>query len=397
MLRFTLLSIISFISFIVSAQNAVSQSPSAEIYGRTTGVLPYLEYSLGSDRLGAAKITYLDTGVLVKITDSTLVNYKIRLSAHHEAYLPKEFLQKADSIQLPAYFLSGSWKVWGDSAYDYVSVSLDEKLPYRSVQQINPARIVVDLYGLSNNTNWITQLSSAIEIKNVFHEQVEDDVFRVTIELKHNRHWGYKIYYIGNRLMVRVKRQPPVLSLKNLKIAVDAGHGGSNKGATGKTSGIMEKNYTLLIAKELQQVLKEENATVLMTRETDTTLGMNERILALQAADPDFLISIHLNSSSKDSIRGTSTYYRYIGFRPLSYQIYKSMLKLGIPEFGNIGNFNFALNGPVDYPNALVEVAFLSNKEDEQLILDPVFRRRVAEQIKEGILNWLKECGEGAE
>jgi len=177
-----------------------------------------------------------------------------------------------------------------------------------------------------------------------------------------------------------------------MRVAVDAGHGGDNNGASGKQTKILEKNFTLLISKELQQALLEEKAAVLMTREKDTSYNMPDRILMLQQEDPDFLISIHLNSSSKDSIRGTSTYYRYIGFRPLSQYIYKEMLKLGLPEFGNIGSFNFALSGPTQYPNCLVEVAFLSNKEDEQLIKDPAFRKDVAKAIVAGIKEWLKSC-----
>ena len=60
-----------------------------------------------------------------------------------------------------------------------------------------------------------------------------------------------------------------------------------------------------------------------MTRTTDTTLDMPDRILTLREQDPDLLISVHLNSSSRDSIQGTSTFYRYIGFRPLSQAILK--------------------------------------------------------------------------
>jgi N-acetylmuramoyl-L-alanine amidase len=119
---------------------------------------------------------------------------------------------------------------------------------------------------------------------------------------------------------------------------------------------------------------------------------MTERINMLQQADPDFLISIHLNSSVRDSVRGVSTYYRYIGFRPLTRYILESLLETGLAEFGNIGNFNFALNGPTDYPNCLVEVAFLSNKEDEQLIIDPEFHKLVAIKIVKGIKEWLKSC-----
>jgi N-acetylmuramoyl-L-alanine amidase len=59
-------------------------------------------------------------------------------------------------------------------------------------------------------------------IKNVYYEQKEDDVFRITIELKHAQHWGHQLYYAGNSLVIKIKQQPENLSLKNLTIAVDA-------------------------------------------------------------------------------------------------------------------------------------------------------------------------------
>lgn len=362
------------------------------IAGKTTGILPFLEYGLGIDRLGGAKMTYLDTGITIKVVDSTIVNYKVQLSKDHFAYLPKQNFQRENDIKPLPYYLTNSWRVSGDDRYDYVTVTLDEKLPYRSMQQINPSKIVVDIFGATGNTNWITQLSTAEEIKNVYHEQLEDDVFRVIIELKNKQHWGYSIYYQEKRLVIRVKRQPAELDLKNLKVAVDAGHGGDNNGARGVTTKILEKEYTLLFAKQLEKLLLDEKAAIFMARDKDTTLNMPDRILTLQKEDPHFLISIHLNSSARDSIRGTSTYYRHIGFRPLSQYILKDLLELGLKEFGNIGSFNFALSGPTEYPNCLVEVAFLSNKEDEQLILDPEFHKAVAAQILAGIKEWLKSC-----
>ena len=360
--------------------------------GKITGSLPYLEYGLGADRLGGAKMTYLDTGIVVKVIDSTIGNYKIQLSKDHLAYLPKSNFKKDSSVKIQSYYLTNSWIVSGDSAYDYAVINLDEKLPYRSMQQINPSKLVIDVFGATSNTNWITQRSSAKEIKNVYHEQIEDDVFRITIELKHQQHWGYSIYYKDKKLVIKVKRQPQELSMEHMKIAVDAGHGGDNNGASGVTTGILEKKYTLLIAKQLERVLLDKEAKVFMTRTEDVSIGMTERTEMIENQDPDFLISIHLNSSVKDSIRGVSTYYRYIGFRPLTKYIQESMVKIGLNDFGNIGSFNFALSGPTDYPNCLVEVAFLSNKEDERLILDPEFHKAVATQIVEGIKEWLKSC-----
>jgi len=360
------------------------------LYVRTCDSLPFLKYGLGEDRLGGAKMTYLDSNIILKVVDSFKTDYKVQLSQLHSAYIDKSNVTKAEP-DMREHHLTDSWRVYGDSLFDYVAVQLDEKLPYTSIQEIHPAKIVVDIFGATSNTNWITQLSSVKEIKNAWYEQPEDDVMRVIIELKHEQHWGYSIFYDSSKkLTIRIKRQPPVLNLKNLVIAVDAGHGGTNTGATGATTNIKEKDYTLLIAKELEKVLHQKKAKVVMTRVNDTTLTMPERIRFLKQRNPDLLISIHLNSSSRDTVRGVSTYYRYIGFRPLSMAILRSMMKAGLNEFGNVGSFNFSLSGPTDYPNCLVEVAFLSNKNDEKKILDPKFRKQVALRIVAGIEDFLK-------
>ena len=360
------------------------------IAGRTTGPLPYLKYGLGEDRLGGTKMTFLDTNIVMKVVDSAKDDYKVQLSKNHFAYIPKANFKKDSALYIRPYYLTDKWLVQGDDKYDYINIILDEKLPYRSIQQINPSRVVVDIFGVTSNTNWITQLSTAKEIKNAYYEQVEDDVFRVIIELKHEQHWGYSIYYEEKKLVIRIKRQPEILELEKLKVAVDAGHGGENGGAEGGTSHIAEKKYTLLFAKELEKVLLEEKTNVFMTREKDTTLGMPERIITLKEQQPDLLISLHLNSSDYDTVQGVSTYYRYIGFRPLTQFILKRMQELGLKEYGNVGSFNFSLSGPVEYPNCLVEIAFLSNKEDERKILDPEFHKQVAEKIIAGIKDWLK-------
>lgn len=335
-------------------------------------------------------MTYLDSNVVLKVVDSFKTDYKVQLSQLHSAYIDKANVRKTTAGE-PEEHLTDSWRVYGDSLFDYVTIQLDEKLPYRSMQEIHPAEIVVDIFGATSNTNWITQLSSAKEIKNAWYEEPEDDVMRVFIDLKHQQHWGYSIFYDdSNKLTIRVKRQPPVLNLKKLVIAVDAGHGGTNIGATGVATNIQEKDYTLLIAKEVEKVLRQKKAKVIMTRVNDTTLGMPERIHFLKQQNADLLISIHLNSSSGDTVRGVSTYYRYIGFRPLSMAILHSMLQTGLNEFANVGSFNFALSGLTDYPNCLVEVAFLSNKKDEKRILDAKFRKQVARRIVAGVEDFLK-------
>lgn len=381
----------TFLFLIVTALSA--QESQNYRWARTRGRLPFLEYGPGEDRLGGAKMTYLDSHVLIKVVDSLSSDYIVQLSASHRAFIPKENVLWINGKTNTPYSLSGSWKVYGDEKYDYVTINLQEKLPYKSMMLISPSRIVVDIFGATSNTNWVTQLNTAREIQYTWYEQPEDDVLRVHIQLKHEQHWGHRLYYdtTGNRLIIRVKQQPKSRDIRKLKIAIDAGHGGTNTGAAGLNTKVLEKDYTLLMAKELEkQFRKAGSKNIFMTRKTDTTLDMPDRILTLREQDPDLLISVHLNSSSRDSIQGTSTFYRYIGFRPLSQNILKRMLELKLKEYGNVGHFNFALSGPTEYNNCLVEVAFLSNAEDERKIIDPRFHKSVSKKIIDGTKDWLK-------
>ncbi|MES1223621.1 MAG: N-acetylmuramoyl-L-alanine amidase, partial [Bacteroidota bacterium] len=321
----------------------------------TKGRLAHLLFGLGDDRLGGAKIGYLDSMVLLNIVGKAGTNYKVRLSKYRTAWIPEDVITFLPKGTYTPESLTDTWRVYGDSAYDYVNIGLFSRLPYQSMQEVDPSRIIVDVFGATCNTNWITQLDNVQEIKNVRYEQIEDEVFRVIIELKHPQHWGHMIYYKGNTLVIKIRRQPQDLSLNKLVIAVDAGHGGSNTGAGGPT-GSSEKALTLAVSLKLQRTLEQLGAKVIMTRTTEKFVDNHDRILFYRDSLPDLLVSIHLNSSA-DPIRvgGTSTYYRYIGFRPLSQLIYKHMLELGLKEYGNTGSFNFMLNSPIEYPNALVE------------------------------------------
>jgi N-acetylmuramoyl-L-alanine amidase len=358
----------------------------------TKGRLTHLEYGLGDDRLGGAKIGYLDSLIPLKVIGKVGSDYKIKLSNNRTAYISEEQVNLLPPGTFSPSSLTGKIFVYGDTLYDYVKLCLFNKLPYQSIQQTEPTKIVVDVFGATNNTNWIDQLETKKEIKKVEYEQISDDVFRIYITLKHQQNWGYKIYYEGNNLIIRVKQQPKNLSLKHLTIAVDAGHGGTNTGAGGPT-GVAEKTLTLQVALKLQKLLEKEGAKVIMTRTEEQFFDNKERILFYRDSTPDLLISLHLNSSNDPiHVSGTSTFYKYEGFKPLSHAIYKRMLELGLKEYGNNGAFNFMLNGPIDYPNALVEMLFLSNPEEEAKILDEGFQQKIAEKITTGIKDFLENA-----
>lgn len=386
-MKFPLIACLVLILSQTAAQNTVPHY----ILTRSTGKLPALLYGLGEDRLGGAKMGYIDTNILLRVIDSTKDMYNVQLSKYHTAYIERASI-KADSAQKEKqYYLTNSFSAKGDTAFDYVGISMEEKLPYKSSMEINPSKIVVDIFGVQSNTNWITQLQSLKEVKNVYYNQVEDDVVRVTIELQHRQHWGYSIGYKGKVLVVRIKRQPEKLDIRYLKVAIDAGHGGTNAGTGGIHAKYEEKYYTLLFAKALERYLKSKGVKkIIMTRTTDTTFDNKDRILFLQEQNPDLLISLHLNSSQNPQVQGVSTYYKHIGFRSLTTAILNRMLELRLSEFGNIGSFNFALSAPTDFPNSLVEIGFMSNEEDEKKILKSQFHEDVAKKVHLGIVDWLK-------
>ncbi|MCA8833240.1 N-acetylmuramoyl-L-alanine amidase [Hymenobacter pini] len=364
-------------------------NPNEPQLARTKGELAYLNYGLGEDRLGGAKLGYLDSAVVLHLTGRVGSQYRVQLSETNVAWVPQEVVRLLPPGGFVPASLTGSWSVQGDSVYDYVRVPLTQRLPYRSQLLTEPSRLVVDVFGATSNTNWITQRDGLRELGDVTYEQVQPDVFRLVLHLRHRQSWGYHIGYRGNTLEIRVKRPPQKLRLRGLTVAVDAGHGGSNVGAVG-ASGAREKDLTLAIALRLQQELEQAGARVLMTRTTDATVDNGDRVLQLRRRNPDVLVSIHVNSAGSPATHGTSTFYRYVAFRPLSVALYEQMRGTGLAGFGNVGSFNFGLNGPTEYPNALVETAFVSNPEDEKRLIDPQFQQRMAEAMRQGLAEFLK-------
>ena len=380
-------------SFTKESKNWISMfGPLVPDIAVTKGRLAFLLFGLGDDRLGGAKIGYLDSMVMLKVTGKVGNKYRVQLSKYRTAFIEDDAVEFLPKGTYTPESLTGRWSVYGDDKFDYVQLGLSARLPYQSFQLTDPAKVVVDVFGATNNTNWITQLENTQEIKNVSYEQIEDEVFRITIELKHAQHWGHLIYYKGNTLVVKIRRQPQDLALNKLIIGVDAGHGGSNVGAGGPT-GSSEKMLALAVSLKLQQALEKEGAKVIMSRSSEKFFDNRERILFYRDSLPDLLVSIHLNSAA-DPIRvtGTSTFYRYPGFRNLSNFIYKRMLELGLEEHGNNSSFNFMLNSPIEYPNALVETLFISNPADEAKILDEKFQQQIADKVLQGIKDFLNSC-----
>ncbi|RYF71010.1 MAG: N-acetylmuramoyl-L-alanine amidase, partial [Cytophagaceae bacterium] len=378
--------LIHWLTLLIPLTTLAQTSPVRDtvLTGRSRTALTNLYYGTGTDRLGGAKRETLDSGVVLHITGITDKLYRVQLAPNQTAYVPSEQIRvdtipkTSDTTNVlntprrdvgPPTLLTGNWTVSGDSLYDYIAIRLPERLPYQSRQEITPDRIILDIFGAAINTNWITQLRTVQTVERVWFEQVADEHIRIFVALRSPKrgpaHWGYSLYYQKTTLMLRLRRPPAGRQLRGMTIAVDAGHGGSNTGAKGEKSGQLEKNLTLDVAQRLATYLERAGARVVMLRTTDTTLGTVERVMAMRKLMPNLLVSVHFNSSGSAKVRGVSTYYKHLGFRPWSQAVLAELLQqLPVSEFGNVGHFNFFFNSPTDYPNLLVEGPFLSNPDD---------------------------------
>ena len=97
------------------------------------------------------------------------------------------------------------------------------------------------------------------------------------------------------------------LGLTVQTIMIDAGHGGNDPGA--RSAGIIEKTFTLAMAKRVGALLNKEGFTVLYTRTSDTYISLQTRPDMANNKKADLFISIHVNANTKPGIRGLETYY----------------------------------------------------------------------------------------
>lgn len=365
-----------------------------ELFYATSLEGAYLQFGDGDDRLGGSKMGYVDQEILFKVVASVGDLYKVQLSQNKFAYIPREYLERSE--ERTSQVNTGSWSVSNLGKADRVSISLPKRLPYVSWTQLDPTTICIDLYGATNNSNWITQYRGLQMISYVDYRQVDSDVFRVILRLKHKYSWGYKIGYEGNNLIIDV-RHTPELSLKGLRVGLDAGHGGTALGAVSIT-GIREKDVNLDIVNMLKGALEAKGATVVLSRSGDYDISMSDRKRIFNENNVHIALSIHNNAGgSPVNPMGSSTYYKHITNRDFAETMLERLLELGVPNFGLVGNFNFSLAAPTEYPVVLLELLFMSSIWDEERLVDPDFRKKMVNNIVLGLEDYLEKVDSSIE
>jgi len=176
--------------------------------------------------------------------------------------------------------------------------------------------------------------------------------------------------------------------LKNRTIVVDPGHGGTDPGAV--VGNYQEKDFNLAIGLKLKKILEEQGAKVLMTRESDITVDLRARAGIANEINADVFVSIHHNSGSSSATGTETLYYPSSEKKALAQALQKALVRtLGLKDRGIVERPGLVVTRETNMPSALVEVAFLTNSNDLQLIITDSFQQKVAQAIAEGIVDFL--------
>lgn len=188
-------------------------------------------------------------------------------------------------------------------------------------------------------------------------------------------------------------------------IIIDPGHGGKDPGKVG-TAGSLEKELNLKIALYLKDILEKQDMKVIMTRTEDNDLSktstnfkisdMKERVALIRKNNADLVISIHQNSYTSADIYGAQCFYHTNSTEgkklaaTIQNQIITSTNQTKIREIK--GNNDYYLLKHSSIPTVIVECGFLSNPQEEQLLLTDEYQRKMAWAIHLGVLQYLNRA-----
>lgn len=172
-------------------------------------------------------------------------------------------------------------------------------------------------------------------------------------------------------------------------IVLDAGHGGDDNGACGR-QGTREKDNNLEIVMRLKDLLEAAGAKVVLTRTGDYFVSLYERSFLANFVRADLFISVHTNNQPDLNARGMEV-YRYrnrTAAQSLAEDILRRMGQTTGLKPVKVMQESFIVIRESEMPGVLVEVGYLSNFEEENIIRTPEFRADAARGIFQGIMDY---------
>ena len=362
---------------------------------------------------------------------------------------------------------------WSSADSSTVALNLEDQVQYEAHRLANPDHIYFDLHDtqLASNLAW-----KSIEVGDALVERIRvaqpvTGMTRIVLETKARTDFSVSLEPNPYRLVVEVRKAgaspkgavnwfpnaiaeinnrpivvPPIVvppiqllppsqqdlqlqrRVSNMRIVVDAGHGGRDRGTVGR-DGLLEKDLVLEIGQRLGKLLEALGVQVIYTRQDDSYISLDERASIANQAQADLFVSVHANYSDLSSARGVETYYTHlfivpaskdVDMRPgaggamntvtaplspadlqerveqsrrLAESVQRSLYRTlsaqnpGLRDRG-IREASFVVLTESAMPGILAEVSFVSSPTDEQKLRSDGYREQVAEALYQGIARY---------
>lgn len=378
------------------------------------------------------------TGILWPVAARALgVASAIRVHDHvsHTRFV----LELSENIEFSIFSLADPYRIVADMPeLDWTMEGADLPAPTGVIQAIR--------YGLfqPGNARVVVDLSEPAVVKNAFVLPATGGTpHRFVIDLEKTSHAQFVAtlgpqHRIGQLATLKTKPVPRPVAPDRLKdetrqkiIAIDAGHGGVDPGAI-STGGTYEKAITLAAAKQLKARLEATGRyKVVLTRERDMSLGLSERREIARAAEADLFVSLHADSIGNKQVRGLSVYTLSekasdreaealaekennadtiigIDLSHESQEVRHILMDLAQRESMNLATrladrligelrrettllrnshrfARFAVLKSPDVPSVLIEMGYLSNKQDEAALKTAAYRGKLMDAVVRGV------------
>jgi N-acetylmuramoyl-L-alanine amidase len=336
-------------------------------------------------------------------------------------------------------------KLTNESDHTRAVFEISAPLDYKLFEIGNPDRIVLDLHGSTFAPNFATPDGTGV-LKSVRTGRLGKDGVRVVFDLASAVR--PKSFAQPGRLVVDLykkgKGAAPVKSAAALEgkprdvvVAIDAGHGGVDPGATGN-AGTHEKDITLAVAKELKrQVDVQPGMHAVLTRDGDYFIPLNDRYRKAREAKADLFVSVHADAFATEDAKGSSVWMlstrgasseaaRWLADREnradlvggvtldnkdttlaavlldlsqsatleasgaVAKRVLRSLGQLGPTHRGYVEKANFVVLRSPDVPSILVETAFITNPNEEKRLNSTSQREKLAGAILDGMRDYFR-------
>ena len=221
------------------------------------------------------------------------------------------------------------------------------------------------------------------------YEDRENDFYKVTIG---NGKKAYIPYWLVNANFATIESDSQIpQGIEHAKIVIDPGHGGDDPGAVVTFSEKHEADHTLTTALLLKKELENLGATVILTRESDKSVSLENRAQLSNREKANAFISLHFDSGPNSNASGTTGYYFTSTSENLAQTVNKYIARNLTLKSQGTKFQNFLVLRENKQPSILLELGYLNNPDDNKLIESSEYQKNIAKSIASALKEYFQQ------